>query len=158
MIPEFNTLRDDEIEILMNSPSMVAVLIAGADDDIDKDEKKIAIKFVKSQTKNDEDSLGNFYKEMNEQFEETFNGYVADLHQLLDHREHAIVAYLRQLNSILPKLDPEVAIDYHQFLLELGKTVAGASGGVFGMAKVSKEEAAHLGLDMIEDPSDYEFL
>lgn len=155
MIPEFNTLRDDEVEILMNSPAMVAVLIAGADDNIDKNEKASAINFATEMENEDHEHLGEFYSELADQFEDIFKGYVSDLHKMLDHREHAITAYLRQLNGILPKIDPEVAMAYYEFLLELAQKVATASGGMLGMAKVSKEEAAHLELEMIENPSDY---
>ena len=38
MVSEFSTLRDDEIEVLLNAPVLVALLIAGADGEIDKKE------------------------------------------------------------------------------------------------------------------------
>ena len=41
MVEEFKTLRDDEIEVLLDAPVLVSILIAGADDKIDKDEKNI---------------------------------------------------------------------------------------------------------------------
>lgn len=153
----FRTLRDDEIEIVVNAPAMVAVLIAGADDDIDKDEIAEAIHYATT-AKHRYDKLGEYFEEIANQFEEVFKNYIADLPKVLDTRQHAITSYLRQLNGILPKVDPEIATQVYQFLLDLAKVVAEASGGIFGMKKVSKAEAQYMTLDMIDKPADFEMM
>ena len=157
MVDVFRTLRDDEIEIVMNAPAMVAMLIAGADDDVDKDEIAEAIHYATT-AKHRYDKLGEFFEEIAAKFEDIFKNYISDLPDHLDTRQHAITSYLRQLNGILPKLEPEVAGQIHKFLLDLAKVVAEASGGVFGIKKVSKVEAQYLPLDMIDKPADYEMM
>lgn len=153
----FRTLRDDEMEIVLNAPAMVAVLIAGADDDIDKDEIAEAIHYATT-AKHRYDKLGEYFEETAKKFEDIFKNYVKDLPKGLDVRQHTITSYLRQLNGILPKVEPEVAQQVYQFLLDLAKVVAEASGGIFGVKKISKAEAQYLSLDMIEKPADYEML
>lgn len=157
MTSDFPTLRDDEIEIVNNAPAMVSVLIAGADNKIDDDEITSAISFCANQKNEGPNSLHNYFTHISEEFEELLKSYVEHLPKDLHAQQHTTIAYLRQLNTILPKIDQDLAIDFHAFLLDLAKAVANASGGVMGFKKVSKEEAAFLDLGMIDDPNDYEF-
>lgn len=157
MVDVFRTLRDDEIEIMLNAPAMVAVLIAGADDDIDKDEIAEAIHYATT-AKHRYDKLGEYFEEVANKFESIFKDYIQDLPTDLDTRQHTITSYLRQLNGILPKVQPEVATQIHKFLLDQAKVVAEASGGIFGMKRISKAEAKYLPLDMIDKPADLEML
>lgn len=144
----FRTLRDDEIEIVVNAPAMVALLVAGADDDVDQDEIREAIQYA-TNAADKYDLLGEYFEEVQAQFEEIFKSYISELPEDLETRQHTITSYLRQLNGILPKVRPEVGDQFHQFLLDLAKSVAEASGGIFGMKKISKAEAQYLTLDMI---------
>ncbi len=152
MIDAFLTLRDDEIEIIMNAPAIVAILIAGADNDVDKDETAKAISYA-TKAGDDYDKLKGYFEEVSSSFEETFKTYMRDLPMDLETRQHAITSYLRQLNGVLPKVGSDVAVQIHRFLLGLAKAVAMASGGVFGIKKISKAEAEYVGLPMIEDPA-----
>jgi hypothetical protein len=153
MTEEFRTLRDDEIEILMNAPAIVAVLIAGADDDIDKHEIKAAIDFAQQKKLTEGEGLAEYFEEIAKNFEAVQESYINDLPNGLEVRQTAISSYLRQLNGVLPKIDKEMAVKIYSFLTELAKVVATASGGTFGFAKVSKEEAAYMELDMIHNPN-----
>jgi len=157
MTSVFRTLRDDEIEIVWNAPAMVAMLIAGADDDVDKDEIAEAIHYATT-AKHRYDKLGDYFDDVADKFEDIFKNYIQDLPTGLDTRQHTITSYLRQLNGILPKLEPEVATQIHQFLLDLAKVIAEASGGIFGIKKISKDEAKYLPLEMIDKPADYEMM
>ena len=157
MTEEFRTLRDDEIEIILNSPAMVAVLIAGADDDIDKDEIKSGIAFSEKKKLEEGEELAEYFSEVSTHFENVQNNYINDLPENLELRQNAITSYLRQLNGILPKIEEEISMKIYGFLLEMAKEVAQASGGVMGFNKTSKDEAAFTGLDMIKDPSENQY-
>jgi len=154
MIKEFPTLRDDEIEILLNAPVMVAVLIAGADDNIDSKEVKSAITFSGKKKNTEGKLLAEYFEAVGNNFKELQESYIKDLPEELEVRQATITSYLRQLNGIFPKIDLEVSVKIYQFLLELAKSVAIASGGVMGFNKISKEEAAYLKLEMIQNPVD----
>lgn len=157
MIQEFNTLRDDEIEILLNAPVMVAVLIAGADDFIDEAEIDGAIDFSKKKKTMENGLLSEYFKKMDDNFEDALLDYIKDLPKPFEIRQPAIISYLRQLNGILPKVDQEVSAKFYEFLLEMSETVAKSSGGILGFKKISKEEAKYIHLDMIHNPAKHEY-
>ena len=157
MTQEFRTLRDDEIEILLNSPAMVSVLIAGADEVIDDHEVAAAKKYAEKKGATDNDSLNEYFQAVAEKFDQTLSDYIKDLPTETTIRQDAISSYLRQLNGILPKIDKEIAIAFHASLLEISQVVAKASGGVLGFNKVSKEEDEYVTLDMIQNPAEFKY-
>jgi hypothetical protein len=148
MVSIFRTLRDDEIDIVFNAPAMVAVLLAGADDKIDKYEINEAINFVRNAA-DKYPVLKEYLDELSVVFDDVFAGYRSDLPKGLQVRQHTINSYLRQLNGILPKLDVQCAREIRLFLTDLAKAVAEASGGIMGMRKISSAESKYLDLDMI---------
>lgn len=158
MKEEFRTLRDDEIEILLKAPVMVAILIAGADDNIDKYEIKEAIAFSEKKKSSEKNFLSDYFNEVGDDFEKNLELYIRDLPKEIEIRQATITSYLRQLNGILPKIEVEVAVKFYEFLLELSKVVAKASGGVMGFNKISKEEAEFLHLEMIHNPTESEYI
>ena len=153
MIPEFENLRQDEIEALLIAPVMVSILIAGADDNIDKNEIKEAVATAKSKQTRAREGLVDYYKMVAENFE-------SDLHRLIDElpdsaaqRNPVLTKELRRLNRIFIKLDTPFATKIYGSLRDMAKRVAEASGGILGYMAVSYEEAKLLELEMINDPS-----
>ena len=155
MISEFSTLRDDEIEVLLDAPVLVAILIAGADGEIDKKEIKQALELAQGKQSRERAQLIDYYKEVGEKFEEKFFAMVEELPDETEARTSTISMDLRKLNHILPKVDKNFAVKLVASLKDMAKKVAGASGGVLGYMSVSYEEAKLLDLDMIKDPADY---
>jgi hypothetical protein len=153
MIPELEALREDEIQVLLDAPVYVAILIAGADGKIDKSERKEAIEVARNKQSRAREQLSDFYKIVGEKFEENFTRLVDTLPSGTDARIQAITIELRKLNFILPKLDKNFAIKFHASLKDLAKKIAEASGGVLGYLSVSYEEAQLMELKMIKDLS-----
>lgn len=153
MIPEFKSLREDEIEVLLNAPVYVAILIAGADGKIDKSERKEAIEVARNKQSRAREQLAEYYKLVGERFEDTFHKLVDSLPSGTEERTQAASIELRKLNFILPKVDKNFAIKMHASLKDLAKKIAEASGGVLGYLSVSYEEAKLMELRMIKDPS-----
>jgi len=156
MIEEFKTLRDDEIEVLLNAPVLVSVLIAGADDKIDKSEISQAVEIANSKQARAREQLIEYYREVGVTFEEKFNKYVNELPDSASLRSDVITKELNKLNHILPKVDRNFAIKLYASLKEMAKKIAEASGGVLGYMSVSYEEAKLMELEMIEDPETYD--
>lgn len=156
MVEEFKTLRDDEIEILLDAPVLVSVLIAGADDKIDKTEISQAVEIANSKQARAREQLIEYYREVGVSFEEKFKKYVEELPDSSTARTDIITKELSKLNHILPKIDPTFAIKLYASLKDMGKKVAEASGGVLGYMSVSYEEAKLMELGMIEDPETYD--
>ncbi|GAB4234414.1 MAG: hypothetical protein Tsb0034_08020 [Ekhidna sp.] len=153
MIPEFESLREDEIEVLLNAPVYVAILIAGADGKIDKSERKEAIDVARNKQSRAREQLAAYYKLVGERFEDSFHKLVDALPSGTEERTQAVSIELRKLNFILPKVDKNFAIKLHASLKDLAKKIAEASGGVLGYLSVSYEEAKLMELRMIKEPS-----
>ncbi|MDW3210539.1 MAG: hypothetical protein R8N23_11760 [Reichenbachiella sp.] len=156
MIKEFNTLRDDEIEVLLKAPVLVSILIAGADDKIDKSEIHQAVEIANSKQSRAREQLIDYYKEVGKDFKEKFEKMVNEMPDTPDGRAEIIGKELRKLNFILPKIDHKFAVKLHASLKDMAKKIAEASGGILGYMSVSYEEAKLMELTMIDDPSDYE--
>lgn len=156
MVEEFKTLRDDEIEVLLNAPVLVSVLVAGADDKIDKDEIAQAVEIANSKQARAREQLIEYYREVGKDFQSKFESYVKELPDNADSRSEIITTELRKLNHILPKLDRNFAIKLYASLKEMAKKVAEASGGILGYMSVSYEEAKLMELQMIEDPEKFD--
>lgn len=153
MIPEIESLREDEKEVLLDAPVLVAILIAGADGKIDKSEKKQAIEVARNKQSRSREQLSDYYKVVGERFEERFFSLVDSLPTNTEERNQAVSIELRKLNFILPKIDKNFGIKLHASLKDLAKKIAEASGGVLGYLSVSYEEAKLMELRMIKDPS-----
>jgi len=151
MIPEFDPLREDEIQVLLKAPVYVAILIAGADGKIDKSERREAIDVARNKQSRSREQLADFYKEVGEGFEENFIKLVDELPSGTDARISAITSELRKLNFILKKVDKNFAIKLIASLKDLAKKIAEASGGVLGYLSISYEEARLMDLKMLKE-------
>lgn len=153
MIKEFEGLREDEQAVVLKAPVYVAILIAGADGNIDKSETKEAIDVAHSKQSRARIELVDYFKLVEPKFEEEFKTLMEELPQDATERTTAITTELRKLNFILPKVDKHFAIALYASLKDLAKKIAEASGGVLGYLSVSYEESKLMDLKMINDPS-----
>ncbi len=153
MIPELKNLRDDEVEVLLKAPILVSILIAGADDNIDKHEIKAAIAMARSEQTRSREGLHDFYKLVAQDFESELHRLIHDFPSTAAQRTPLITKELRRLNRIFIKLDKPFTTKIYGSLKDMAKRVAEASGGILGYMSVSYEEAKMLELEMIKDPS-----
>ncbi|MDH5610255.1 MAG: hypothetical protein OEY56_12325 [Cyclobacteriaceae bacterium] len=153
MIKELENLREDEVNTLLDAPVYVAILIAGADGNIDKAERKEAVDVAHSKQSRAREQLVDYYKLVGERFEEKFGSILDTLPTKVEDRNFAITSELRKLNFILPKVEKNFAVKLHASLKDLAKKIAESSGGVLGYLSVSYEEAKLIELKMINDPS-----
>lgn len=151
MVKEFEKLREDEIDVLMKAPVYVAILIAGADGDIDKSERKEAIAIANNRQSRSREQLHDYYKSID--FDKDFEKLAATLPGGTEERTTAIIRELRKLNFILKKVDRAFAIKLHASLKDLAKKVAEASGGVMSFLTISYEESKLMELKMLQDPA-----
>ena len=152
MIQEFENLRDDEVQVLLNAPIHVAILIAGADGNIDKTERREAVEVAHSKQGRAREQLVEYYKLVGQSFEEKFNRIIDELPGDADERNKVITSELRKLNFILPKVDKNFSVKLYASLKDLAKKIAEASGGILGYLSVSYEESKLIELRMINDP------
>ncbi len=155
MIKEFEKLREEEIEIMLKAPVLVSVLIAGADGTIDKAEVKEAVSIARGKQSRAREQLVDYYKLVGETFESRFNDMINTFPSKPEERNPMIIAELKRLNRILPKVEKNFAVKFYASLKDLAKKIAEASGGVLGYLSVSYEEAKLMELNMINDPSKF---
>ena len=149
---EIENITEEEIDVLLTAPVYVAILIAGADGNIDKSERKEAIDVAHSKQSRAREQLVDYYKLVGESFESKFNKLIDELPESAEERNKVLTAELRKLNFILPKMDKNFGVKLHASLKELAKKIAEASGGVLGYLSVSYEESKLIELQMIKEP------
>jgi len=153
MIKEFEVLTQSERELMLSLPVYVAVLIAGADGEIDNREVSKAINLANDKLKNARKELIGYYGEANENFEDKFKMAIANLPSNTSERQKVLVEKLKESNSIFAQLPKKYAVSLYASLKEVAKKIAEASGGVFGYMSIDFEESKLIELKMIKDPS-----
>lgn len=156
MLQELNRLSQEDRDLLMIVPVWVCMLVAGADNRIDKRELRKAIEVANEKQKEGSILIRKFYSEIAEQFETNLKGYIALLPEDADARNKILISKIEQLNKILPVLDRKFALAYYSSLNDFALEVAEASGGVFGIGAINKDEAQFVDLPMIVNPATFE--
>ena len=153
MIPEFTELNETEVDLMLKAPLLTAILVASADDNIDKSEMKEAVNVLSLSPQKSRKELKSYYSLVAEDVEDKLKILVHELPSTTRERTDVILEELKQLNSILPKLNKSFSIRFYESLKDLAKRVAESSGGVFGFMSVGYEESKVIELKMIKDPS-----
>ena len=155
MIKQFESLNDEEIELMGKAPILTAILIAGADNKIDKSEIKEALRISRYKPIKGRNLLVDFYKEISGDFEYNLIEEIASLPREARKRNPFIISELEKLNKILPKINRKFAIQFYESMIDIAKRIAKASGGVLGYISVDYEESKLMELKMIKNPSNY---
>ena len=150
MISAFNGLKKDEYQLLIEAVPMIAILIAGADNDIDLREKNLAEKIVKIRSYNNHFDLKPYYKDVDEQFKELFEKFLNDLPKNSDTRSRELTKRLSSVNDIFAKVSMRTANQLYTSFIAYAEQIARASGGILKLMSVSKEESMWIGLPMID--------
>ena len=155
MLQEIKNLNDGEKRLVMLAPAMVTILIAGADDDIDDQERETAKRITKYKKLTGNTLMLDYYDKVEDSFEADLTMLLKEYPKKAGLRNREIEEELTGLNQILPKIDREHAIAYYDSLKSIAKNVAEASGGFLGFLSVGPEEKKWLNLEMINDPRTY---
>ncbi|MEL6589772.1 MAG: hypothetical protein AAFP02_00190 [Bacteroidota bacterium] len=147
-IKYFSALSSEEVSQLIEAPAIVAVLIAGADENIDKKEKSWATRLVHYRTFTSDPKLHEYYESVNERFEGHLDNLVANWAPTTSEAE--LSAKVAALNPILAKLDSEYADLLRESWRSMARKVAEASGGLVGIGSINKEEARLVDLPMLD--------
>lgn len=153
MIPEFDKLTEEEINVLHSAPILVSILIAGADNEIDNSEIKKAVSISKDKQKRARASLLEYYKEIGDNFEDKLKVMIQSFPSSAKDRNPILIEELEKLNDILPKIDSHFSTEFYESLKDIAKKIAESSGGVLGYMAIGYEESKLIGLKMIDDPS-----
>jgi hypothetical protein len=153
MMRELEKLSPSEGDLMLKAPLLVCILIAGADDDIDRKEIKKAIQLAQKNQGSGKSRLMEFYRLMAEDFEDKLKVLIQSFPPKAAQREPIIVDELTHLNQIFSKIDRQLASEFYQSLLEIARKTAESSGGLLGLKSVGEEEARFVNLPMIKNPA-----
>ncbi|HMJ68434.1 MAG TPA: hypothetical protein VK508_06050 [Cyclobacteriaceae bacterium] len=138
---------------MLRAPLVACILIAGADGNVDRKEIEKAIHHTRKSAKKSKASIVEYFKLVEEDFEDKLKIVLQTLPVQVADRNHLIVEELTRLNSILPKLNKLFATEFYAKMRGLAHEVASSSGGVLGINKVGEEEAQYIELSMIRNPA-----
>ena len=151
MIPEFGRLSNSEAELMLKSPLLVCILIAGADGEIDNKEVNTALAIARDHHRV-QSVLNRYFEEMSADFEDKLKILIQSYSYNAAQRTETISQELGNLNLLWPKLTPEFSAAYYAMLRDLALRIATSSGGIWGMRKISPEEERLLRLPMLVEP------
>lgn len=149
MIEHFDNLTEQEASKMLNAIPLITILIAGADETIDYNEKKWAVKLANIRTFSNPNELHDYYSHIGINFAERLNKNIDKLPQNTAARQQLISKQLAELNSVFPKLDPLFGAKLYDSCISFAKHVANASGGFLGFGRVSKAESEWMTLPML---------
>ncbi len=150
MISAFNGLKKEEYQLLIDAVPLIAILIAGADNDIDLREKTWAEKIVKIRSYNNHFDLKPYYKDVDEQFKDLFEKFLNELPKNAEARSRELTKRLSAVNEIFAKLNMRTANQLYTSFIAYAEQIARASGGILRMMSISREESIWIGLPMID--------
>lgn len=152
-VPQFSELSEEERNLLKDVPALATILIAGADNCIDKYEKKVAAELTKYKSISSDPQLQDYFIVVSETFKERLEQLIAELPGKAKFRNPYIREELSRVNDIIVKVNIEFAKEFYKNIKEIARYVAEASGGVLGYLAISNAEARALNnLEMILDP------
>lgn len=105
----YRDLSEKEKVQLLQFPAYISLLASTADDGIDEQEKRTAVKLTHIKTFSSDPLLSDFYKEAENIFEKTVITLNDELPHAKKERTLAICHELDKLEPLLKKLDPEYA-------------------------------------------------
>ena len=152
MIQALGNLSQEEQEEFLLVPIWISILIASADNKIDKHEIKKAVKLANEKAEAKDELIAAYYSAVARHFEVNMKGYTALLPQKKDLRVNFLTEKLSHVNYFFSKLELDFAHKLYLSFRDLAHQVAKATGGIFGLLSVSYAESKFIDLKMIDDP------
>ena len=148
-IEGFQGLEKAEIELLLEAPALITILIGGADGELDSEERNWSERLLRSRTYNNPKVLNDYYRVVVETFWVRMQSEMAHLPRDVEARNLEISARLAQLNPILARLDRRLAADLYKGFVGLAEETAKSSGGFLRIGAIGTEENEWIKLPML---------
>lgn len=149
MTEHFKLLNDEEYKSLTDAISLITLLIAGADGDIEKEELDWASKIANIRSYALPEQLNEFYTDVGLDFTERLDYYTHVTSNAVTVRMGEINSKLEKINPILAKLPQALGATLYSSFTSFAKHVAKSSGGFLGFFAVGPEEEKWISLPML---------
>jgi hypothetical protein len=160
MLKEFHNLTPIEQQLMLDAIPLITILVAGADDDIDKAEIAEAQRLADIRSFNEKGQTNAYYEKVDDDLAGRIEEMMKELPTAVDPRQDDIVAKLSGLNHILAKMDEPFGYVYYKSFCSFAQHVAKSHGGFMRFMTVGPEEAAVVDLPMlnkVERPSKVDY-
>jgi hypothetical protein len=145
----FTSLSQEELQHLQDAIPQIAILIAGADGNIDAEEREWADKLTNIRAYAGDKVLHEYYETVHANFSIRFNDMLKTLPTNTAGRQEVLATNLSHLNTVLAKLDSRVAYHLYKSFVTYAKSIAEETGGFFRFGAISGEEKKWIGLPML---------
>ena len=151
-IPQFNHLAEEEVQLLLDAPAIITLLIGTADGNMDDKEIAAGLSSVIVRKESNDALLQPYYEAVDKNYDQRlfdFSNQYKD--KGTEQRTQELSDVLAGLNDILIKVDPLFVTVLIKSLKSFAKEIAQASGGMagIGLMAISNEEEHLISLPMI---------
>ena len=151
-IPQFNHLAEEEVQLLLDAPAIITLLIGTADGNMDDKEIAAGLSSVIVRKDSNDALLQPYYEAVDKNYDQRlfdFSNQYKD--KGTEQRTQELSDVLAGLNDILIKVDPLFVTVLIKSLKSFAKEIAQASGGMagIGLMAISNEEEHLISLPMI---------
>ena len=147
----FQNLPKEELQLLLDAPILVTILIGGADGNLDTQEKNWGEKLAQIRAKSNDSFLQDYYELAAKDFSERLEFIFSTFPDEPEERCDMISEILSHLNDIYKHLDINFVIELNKSLRSFAQQIAEASGGILGFGAESYQEQQWVDLGMIKD-------
>ena len=148
-IEGFQNLEPEEIDVLLEAPVLITILVGAADGELDREERTWSERLLHARTYNNPKELNGFYRAVVDNFEGKLQREMTHLPKDAAARNEALTPRLERLNGVLAKLDLELAADLYKGFIGLAEETAKASGGFLRIGGIGAEESKWIKLPML---------
>lgn len=149
MLEGFQHLSKEEIDTLMQAPVQITALVAGADGEIDPEERNWTDRLMRARTYSQPNLLQEYYRVVSDGFLEKVDKLMDVLPDDTEARNTQLAEQLEAINPIMAKLDPDTGSALYKSFVVLAKEAAKASGGFLRIGAVSAAEHQWVKLPML---------
>lgn len=146
----FGNLPKEELQLLLDAPALITILIGSADGHLDQDEIMGGHKTAHIKEATEERILHSYYHLVSESFDERIKFLIASLPADAKTRNVEVSSKLAGLNKIYESLDQNFVEELNKSLRSFAHQVARSSGGILGFGSESYEEKQWVDLSMIK--------
>tara|TARA_B110000495_G_C22993212_1_gene585177 strand:+ start:439 stop:888 length:450 start_codon:yes stop_codon:yes gene_type:complete len=146
----FEKLAQEDLQLLLDAPALITILIGSADGHLDEDEIKGGYSTAHIKENTEERILKSYYHQVSESFDERIKFFIASLPTEAKARNEEISAKLNGLNKVYESLDQNFVEQLNKSFRSFAHQVAKASGGILGFGSESYEEKQWVDLSMIK--------
>ncbi len=146
----FEKLPKEDLQLLIDAPILITILIGSADGHLDEDEMAWGSKLAHIKETTEERILQDYYHLASENFENRLKDILSSFGTDAKARNEAISTKLSKLNEIYTHIDMNFVAELNKSLRSFAQSIAEVSGGFLGFGAESYEEQQWVDLSMIK--------